>query len=750
MHWFLCARQYMPTLSSLPALPSGTVHAVVPASPASTPPASAAAVIEASGMLGGVVETQALKVTSSADVATTIPLILRLAPESRRYHRVIALTMPCVVPKKTEGLTLRRDDDTSFQGAPHVGGVGPSRHDDRLEAGGRAGRRRTRPTSGGASREGRCLRQEPPAARGRSRPGVDRGEARGRRLGARGRAAPQRPSRDSRDRRAAARRGGVRLLRRPRPGRGVPVATRVDCLHRARDGDGHRGHSPGVRRGQPPQRRGGPGRREARHRAGLRAQGGQAQPALEPRAGASRGGRPKARGGAPHDGVRMRPVVVACALVPSLLAWGPAALADDDTSDLQSVLSSPVVSTASKTPEMDTVSPGTTTVVTGEDMMRYGMRTVGEAVNFLAMGVVGDSPQGLDADDFGARGVLVTGDLGAHFLVMIDGHTVNQPLGGTGEFYSSHAIGASFGPALGVPLELVDHIEVTLGPGSVLYGSNAMLGIVNVVTKRAAAFEGVHVAADSQLLTTGRVFAGGGHAFTLFGKPAEATAGFEYFTRKGPGIDIPVQVSGGGPYGGTAHDNSMQVPSGIARLRVGSLELSARATLKDASLPLPTGVFDDPKAHDLERRLSFEVSHRASISELLVVTSRAYFDTYDLRGTYEIFSNVSLPLTAAAYWGGAEVRGSFDWFGNGRFVTLVGAEGTYRQVGQLGLVELSGNPSQVTGHLDRHDVILAAYGEQTWRPRRWLALNAGLRLDYDERFPAVASPRVAASVKPWE
>ncbi|HLK37503.1 MAG TPA: TonB-dependent receptor [Polyangiaceae bacterium] len=446
----------------------------------------------------------------------------------------------------------------------------------------------------------------------------------------------------------------------------------------------------------------------------------------------------------------MRPVVVACALVPSLLAWGPAALADDDTSDLQSVLSSPVVSTASKTPEMDTVSPGTTTVVTGEDMMRYGMRTVGEAVNFLAMGVVGDSPQGLDADDFGARGVLVTGDLGAHFLVMIDGHTVNQPLGGTGEFYSSHAIGASFGPALGVPLELVDHIEVTLGPGSVLYGSNAMLGIVNVVTKRAAAFEGVHVAADSQLLTTGRVFAGGGHAFTLFGKPAEATAGFEYFTRKGPGIDIPVQVSGGGPYGGTAHDNSMQVPSGIARLRVGSLELSARATLKDASLPLPTGVFDDPKAHDLERRLSFEVSHRASISELLVVTSRAYFDTYDLRGTYEIFSNVSLPLTAAAYWGGAEVRGSFDWFGNGRFVTLVGAEGTYRQVGQLGLVELSGNPSQVTGHLDRHDVILAAYGEQTWRPRRWLALNAGLRLDYDERFPAVASPRVAASVKPWE
>ncbi len=54
-----------------------------------------------------------------------------------------------------------------------------------------------------------------------------------------------------------------------------------------------------------------------------------------------------------------------------------------------------------------------------------------------------------------------------------DGHAINEPLFGT----------ARFDRGAGIPLEMVDHIEVILGPGSVLYGSNAMLGVINVITK---------------------------------------------------------------------------------------------------------------------------------------------------------------------------------------------------------------------------------------------------------------------------
>ena len=45
--------------------------------------------------------------------------------------------------------------------------------------------------------------------------------------------------------------------------------------------------------------------------------------------------------------------------------------------------------------------------------------------------------------------------------------------------------------------EYVDHVEVLRGPGSVLYGSNAMGGVINVITKQARQ-EGVHTTLSTQ------------------------------------------------------------------------------------------------------------------------------------------------------------------------------------------------------------------------------------------------------------
>ena len=45
--------------------------------------------------------------------------------------------------------------------------------------------------------------------------------------------------------------------------------------------------------------------------------------------------------------------------------------------------------------------------------------------------------------------------------------------------------------------EYVDHVEVLRGPGSVLYGSNAMGGVINVITKQARQ-DGVHTTLSSQ------------------------------------------------------------------------------------------------------------------------------------------------------------------------------------------------------------------------------------------------------------
>src|SRR5205823_5182774 len=44
-----------------------------------------------------------------------------------------------------------------------------------------------------------------------------------------------------------------------------------------------------------------------------------------------------------------------------------------------------------------------------------------------------------------------------------------------------------------VPMELIKRVEMITGPGGVLWGSNSLLGIMNVITKDAEDVEGVEV-----------------------------------------------------------------------------------------------------------------------------------------------------------------------------------------------------------------------------------------------------------------
>src|SRR5687767_1838405 len=211
---------------------------------------------------------------------------------------------------------------------------------------------------------------------------------------------------------------------------------------------------------------------------------------------------------------------------------GEGAARAEDTSDLEGILSEAIVSSASKQAEGARPRPGLSTSVTAEDLRRYGIRTLGEAIDFLSMGV--HTSENLGGGETGARGVLLTGDRGSHFLVLVDGYVINDPLRG----------GSTFGVGAGIPLELIDHIEIIVGPGSVLYGSNAMLGLVNVVTKRPKDYRGVRVVAESALPISIRAGAGAGATFKLFGETGEITTQLEYYKQAGPDFFFDAENTG--------------------------------------------------------------------------------------------------------------------------------------------------------------------------------------------------------------
>ncbi|MEY2931329.1 MAG: hypothetical protein RL033_2078, partial [Pseudomonadota bacterium] len=127
------------------------------------------------------------------------------------------------------------------------------------------------------------------------------------------------------------------------------------------------------------------------------------------------------------------------------------------------------VSTASKTAERVADAPAIITVITSEEIARWGYRSVAEALQHVVGFYLIDDHVLPNA---GVRGVA--GGLGAEsgsIKVMIDGASV--------------AFRSTSGNWLGVeliPLGSVRQIEVIRGPASALYGADAFLGVVNIIT----------------------------------------------------------------------------------------------------------------------------------------------------------------------------------------------------------------------------------------------------------------------------
>ena len=113
--------------------------------------------------------------------------------------------------------------------------------------------------------------------------------------------------------------------------------------------------------------------------------------------------------------------------------------------------------------------PGMVTILSGNDMLVRGSRTVWEALS-LVPGI----SQGLEVT--GERQLLSRGVghgyASGNIKVMLDGMSMNSGLCATAN------------PVLNMPIEQVERIEVIRGPGSSVYGEYAYAGVINVITRQ--------------------------------------------------------------------------------------------------------------------------------------------------------------------------------------------------------------------------------------------------------------------------
>ncbi len=132
------------------------------------------------------------------------------------------------------------------------------------------------------------------------------------------------------------------------------------------------------------------------------------------------------------------------------------------------------VYTTSKSEERISEAPGVISVVTTKEINRFGARTLKDilmrmpSINLSTMYMTDRSCVSIRGDQINAAA--------NHILLLINGRPVREADEGgiKGEVLESF------------PVSIIDRIEIVRGPGSVLYGSNAFSGVINVITRKPA------------------------------------------------------------------------------------------------------------------------------------------------------------------------------------------------------------------------------------------------------------------------
>src|SRR5687768_4181197 len=143
-----------------------------------------------------------------------------------------------------------------------------------------------------------------------------------------------------------------------------------------------------------------------------------------------------------------------------------------------------VVTSVSKTPENLSKVASAIQVLTNNDIRRSTAIRLPEALRLapnLQVAQAGSHDWGISARGFNGAPIAPSSTLADKLLVMIDGRTVYTPL-----------LAGVFWDVQNVMLEDIDRIEVVSGPGGTLWGSNAVNGVVNIISKDASETQGLY------------------------------------------------------------------------------------------------------------------------------------------------------------------------------------------------------------------------------------------------------------------
>ncbi len=378
-----------------------------------------------------------------------------------------------------------------------------------------------------------------------------------------------------------------------------------------------------------------------------------------------------------------------------------ASLADEET----------VVGASKREQSLGTVASAVT-VLTGDVIRRYGYRTLAEALRGVGGLYIVDDRM---VERIGVRGVQVLGDANTRILILIDSTPINEP-------WSQFVDGST---ALPVSLDDVARIEVIRGPVSSIYGTNAFLGIINIVT----------IEADKAPRGYGRLSGdtlgtfGGNAAFNTGSINRQFRGSVSFSKRLGESLDYP-------GLGSTDADGGHSVFGSLA-VTFNRFFFQARGYQRKRELPgAPYGAeFGSDANANTDQHFLAELGYTRDISKKLSVAARAYGNFYTFDSTL-ILPAVDFDTQATSIWYGGEVRAVADLLSKPNLLTTTSG----LAVEQTSTSSVAETRDET---IDTNFTIAGVYVDAATQPNKWFGASLAARFDLNTEFSNNLSTRAA-------
>jgi len=434
------------------------------------------------------------------------------------------------------------------------------------------------------------------------------------------------------------------------------------------------------------------------------------------------------------------PVLLLRRIFYALFLYAVCAHADSGTNQVQDLADMPLESlmqiqvpdvySASKFEQKATEAPSSTTVITSDDIKFYGYRTLADVLASVQGFYISNDR---NYSFLGTRGVSL-GDFNSRILLLVNGHRINNDLND----------GAAIDTSFILDVDLIDRVEIIRGPGSALYGNNAFLGVVNVITRQGKDVNGAEVSGmyGSYNSYSGRITIGGqftnGPQFLLSGT---------YFGSDGPEnlfypqFDTPSQNNG---FAHKLDDDGFGSFFGSVNFKDFTLEGAYINREKGNPTAQYDTTFNDTRLNTVDDRSYATLKYAHKFDGDLDVSANVYYDQSDFQIGYPV-NPTFYEEQQTGEWAGGQVQVNKKIFD--KHILTFGAEyrNDYKQ--DRSVFEPSTGTVFTDVHSSQQSYGIFAQGDFAIVTN--LHLTAGARFDQYGHFDPSINPRAAVIYDPF-